>query len=108
MWGQLPYLAIIHMSIEGYSGPDGLTKYKYEMITALEKGPDRANELQYRRIVMGVNGLRFSNMPWQQAENVALAVVRLNLNSGKALQTVREIVFATSLEQDKERREKAL
>lgn len=47
-------------------------------------------------------------MPWQQAENVALAVVRLNLNSGKALQTVREIVFATSPEQDKERREKAL
>lgn len=47
MWGQLPYLAIIHMPIEGYSGPDGLTKYKYEMITALEKGLDRANELQY-------------------------------------------------------------
>lgn len=40
--GQLPYL---HMPIEGYSGPEGLTEYKYEIITALEKGLDRANEL---------------------------------------------------------------
>lgn len=50
--GQLPYLAITHMPIEGYSGPEGLTEYKFEMITALEKGLDRANKLQYRRIVM--------------------------------------------------------
>lgn len=56
--GKLPYLTIIHMPIEGYTGPKELAGDKHKMITAVEKGIDRANELWCQRIVMCADGLR--------------------------------------------------
>lgn len=61
--GMLPYSTIIHMPIEGYTGPEDLAEYRYKMITALEKGIDQANELKCRRVVMCTGGLRSNHMP---------------------------------------------
>lgn len=78
------------------------------MITALEKGIDRANELQYRRVVMCTDGLRSNNMPWKHAENVALAVMRLHLDSNQGWDPIKEMVVIISPEQDEEHKEKVM
>lgn len=104
----LPYFVVIHVPLREYSAEEELLEYQEEMVCALERGIDRANEQGCRRVVMCVDGLRSNDLPWEQAEKVAMVVAKMQLKSHYDIGSVKELVVVASQKQDKERRRRAL
>lgn len=76
---QLCYYAVIHLPIDQYPGPADLQGYQAEMLTTLERGLAKAGGLGCRRVVICVDGLRSNDLPWEEAEKAATAVLRLQM-----------------------------
>ncbi|KAF0021675.1 hypothetical protein F2P81_026072 [Scophthalmus maximus] len=78
------------------------------MLKVLEKGVVRANDMGNRRIVICVDGLRSDNLPWEEAEKIAVAAVKLKMKMPNILDGLKELVIVTSESQDKHRRDQVL
>lgn len=76
---QLCYYAVIHLPIDQYPGPADLQGYQAEMLTTLERGLAKAGGLGCCRVVICVDGLRSNDLPWEEAEKAATAVLRLQM-----------------------------
>lgn len=91
-----------------YPGPAGLQSYQAEMLTTLEKGLSRAGNLGYRREVICVDGLRSHDLPWEEAEKAASAVLRLHMLMSTLYRAHNEIVINTSPTQHQDRKSRVL
>lgn len=106
--GRLPYYAVLHLPIQPYQGAGTFPRYQEEMLETLERGVDRARDLQLRRVVICTDGLRSHHMHWEQAEGTAMALVKLILRMPGMWGTLQEIVIVTSKEQHQDRKQRAL
>ncbi|GLD65561.1 uncharacterized protein AKAME5_001701800 [Lates japonicus] len=104
----LPYYGILHVIVEEYGGTEDLTRYRDQMLRALEKGIDAAGNLGLRRVVVCTDGFRSGNLSWEEAEKAALAMVKMYLKMTQGLSPLKEIVIVTSVELDNERKKGAL
>lgn len=79
-----------------------------EMLTTLEKGISRAGNLGYCRVVICTDGLRSHDLPWEEAEKAASAVLRLHMLMPTLHRAHAEIVINTSPTQHQDRKSRVL
>ncbi|KAE8281786.1 hypothetical protein D5F01_LYC19169 [Larimichthys crocea] len=105
---RLPYYAVLHVPIDPYVGAEEFKEYQEEMLAKLEKGLDRASVMQFRRVVVCIDGLRSNHMPWEQAESTAVALAKLYMRMPGMWGSIQELVVVTSKSQDQERTKRIL
>ncbi|KAE8284736.1 hypothetical protein D5F01_LYC16170 [Larimichthys crocea] len=105
---RLPYYAVLHVPIDPYVGAEEFKEYQEEMLAKLEKGLGRASVMQFRRVVVCIDGLRSNHMPWEHAESTIIALAKLYMRMPGMWGSIQELVVVTSKSQDQERKKKIL
>lgn len=106
--GNLAYYAVIHLPIAAYPGAAEFGEYQKKLLYTLDRGLDRAREIRCERVVMCVDGLRSSNMIWEEAETTAMGLTKMFLRTPALWGSIQELVVVTSEEQYQERLQRAL